>query len=73
MPKKTCSLAVRLEQADFDFVAEIASRLELPTDGRPILGRAVQALVRLMRATMTPESLAGQGLLGNQCLPGGAA
>lgn len=68
MPKKSASIAVRLEQADFDFLAEVASRLELPTDGRPIIGRAVQSLIRFMRTTMPPGAITGQGMLGQQCL-----
>lgn len=71
--KKARCIAVRLEDADFDFLAEVASRLELPTDGRPIIGRAVQLIVRLMRASVTPDAVAGQGMLRIQCLQGGAA
>jgi hypothetical protein len=68
MPKKTACVAVRLEPEDFDFLQAVAARLELPTDGRPIIGRAVQQIIRFMRASVTPDAVAGQRMLGQQSL-----
>ena len=73
MGKKSRSIAVRLEEQDFEYLAEVAARLELPTDGRAVISRAVQQIIRLMRASVTVDAIAGQGMLRQQCLQGGAA
>lgn len=73
MPKKTACVAVRLEQDDFDFLQAVAARLELPTDGRAVISRAVQQIIRVMRASVTVDAIAGQGMLRQQCLQGGPA
>ena len=73
MGKKSRSIAVRLEEQDFEYLAEVAARLELPTDGRAVISRAVQQIIRVMRASVTVDAIAGQGMLGGQCLQGGAA
>lgn len=68
--KKLHRISVRLADEDMQFLTEMAARLELPTDGRPILSRAVQQVLNFMRTSMGAAVPSGQG---KQCLTGGAA
>lgn len=76
MSKKLHTITVRIGDEDMRFLRALASRLELPTDGRPIIGRAVQEILRVTRSSVTPSLAAEQGKQGIQrmqrCLPGAA-
>jgi hypothetical protein len=68
--KKLHRISLRLADEDMQFLTEMAARLKLPTDGRPILSRAVQQVLAFMRTSMGTAMPSGQG---KQCLTAGGA
>lgn len=70
MPKKLHRISVRLCDEDMQYLRGLAERLELPTDGRAVLSRAVQQVLAFMRTSMGTAMPSGQG---KQCLTAGGA
>lgn len=72
--KKLHQITVRLGDEDMEYLVALARRLELPTDGRLNVSRAVQAVIRFMRTSVGLALPPGQGMQGMLRMPmGGAA
>lgn len=62
MEKKTNKLSLRTTDPQTEYVAAVAERLMLPTDGEPNRSRAVQLMIEFMRTNFGLAWLDGQGL-----------